>query len=65
MLITVAAYWLVGMPASYALAFPLGHGPDALWYGFTLGLFAAGLGLGLRFVIKAPSARGNGSLNMP
>lgn len=56
MLITVAAYWLVGMPASYALTFEYGFGPNALWWGFTLGLGVAGLGLALRFISKAPPA---------
>lgn len=56
MLITVAAYWLIGMPASYALAFGFEFGPNALWWGFTLGLGAAGLGLSLRFLSKAPRA---------
>lgn len=53
MLITVTAYWLIGMPASYALAIVWGYGPNALWWGFTLGLGAAALGLGLRFFSKA------------
>jgi len=53
MLITIAAYWLIGMPASYALAFNAGYGPNALWWGFTLGLGVAGLGLSLRFRSKA------------
>jgi multidrug resistance protein, MATE family len=53
MLITVAAYWLIGMPASYALAFGWDFGPNALWWGFTLGLGAAALGLSLRFLRRA------------
>ena len=52
MLITVASYWLVGMASSYTLAFGFGFGPNALWWGFTLGLGAAALGLTLRFMRK-------------
>lgn len=65
MVITLIAYWLIGMPASYALAFPLGFGPNALWWGFTLGLLAAAAGLSLRFLNKAPRLVPNASLNMP
>lgn len=65
MLITVAAYWLVGMPASYALAFGLGYGPNALWWGFTLGLGVAALGLGLRLRRLSAAPRPQGSLLMP
>lgn len=59
MLITVAAYWLIGMSASYTLAFGLGFGPNALWWGFTLGLGAAALGLTLRFLGKAARLQSN------
>ena len=53
MLITVTAYWLIGMPAGAWLAFRGGHGPDGLWIGFIVGLAVAALGLSLRFLRKA------------
>ena len=49
MLITLAAYWLVGLPVAWWLAFEAGFGPPGLWWGLTAGLAAAALGLTLRF----------------
>ncbi|MBX6420810.1 MAG: MATE family efflux transporter [Nevskia sp.] len=48
-LVTLAAYWLVGWPAAWGLAFRSGLGADGLWWGLTAGLGAAALGLSLRF----------------
>ncbi len=57
MLITLAAYWLLGMPFAYVLAFEFGYGPNALWWGFILGLLLAAAGLSWRFLHKTrPSA---------
>ena len=53
MLVTVIAYWLVGMPAAWLMAFRLGYGPNALWWGFIIGLALAAVGLSLRFLSKA------------
>ncbi len=52
MLITLTAYWLAGMPFGYGLAFNLGYGPNALWWGFILGLLLAAAGLSWRFFHK-------------
>ena len=42
--LTAFAYWVIGLPSSYLLAFPLGFGPGGIWAGLTLGLtVAAGL----------------------
>lgn len=43
------SYWLVGIPAGYLLAFPLGLGAEGLWLGLTAGLCAAALSLSWRF----------------
>jgi MATE family multidrug resistance protein len=43
------SYWLVGIPASYALAFPLGFGGVGLWFGLVVGLALAGSLLMARF----------------
>jgi multidrug resistance protein, MATE family len=48
--ITLAAYWGVGMPVGYGLAFTAGVGPSALWWGLTLALFVAATGLSWRFL---------------
>ena len=53
MLITVAAYWLVGMPVAHQLGFSSAMGPSGLWWGLTSGLAVAALGLSLRFMSKS------------
>jgi MATE family multidrug resistance protein len=50
MLITAIAYWGIGMPTGWLLAFPAGMGVSGMWFGLIAGLsFAAMLLLG-RFV---------------
>ncbi|MEK6806424.1 MAG: MATE family efflux transporter [Pseudomonadota bacterium] len=58
MLITLTAYWLIGMPFAYSLAFHFGYGPNALWWGFILGLALAGAGLSWRFLHKTKRSLG-------
>ncbi len=48
------SYWLIGIPASYILAFPLGYGGIGLWAGIVIGLGAAASALMLRFWMLAP-----------
>lgn len=54
MLITVSAYWGVGMPLAVWLAFHTSLGPNGIWCGFIAGLVVAALGLSLRFRARAP-----------
>jgi len=49
MLITALAYWGVGMPGGWLLAFPFGLGPRGMWIGMILGLTVAALLLTYRF----------------
>jgi len=49
MLITVSAYWLVGLPLAVALAFQTALGPAGIWLGFIAGLACAAAGLAVRF----------------
>jgi MATE family multidrug resistance protein len=49
MLITVSAYWLVGLPLAVALAFHTAIGPPGIWLGFIAGLACAAAGLAARF----------------
>ncbi len=49
MWMAVISYWVVGIPASYAMAFTLGWGPIGLWIGLTVGLGLAAVLLGWRF----------------
>jgi MATE family multidrug resistance protein len=41
--IALVGFWLVGLPAGWALAFPGGLGPRGLWWGLTIGLIAVAL----------------------
>jgi multidrug resistance protein, MATE family len=50
------SYWLIGIPASYVLAFPLGLGGIGLWLGLVVGLTVAAALLMLRFWRRAPKA---------
>jgi multidrug resistance protein, MATE family len=43
------SYWVIGIPASYLLAFPLGFGGLGLWLGLSIGLAMASVLLMLRF----------------
>lgn len=49
MVIGVVSYWLVGVPASWALGFAAGYGAAGIWFGLVLGLASAGIVLMLRF----------------
>lgn len=48
------SYWLIGIPASYVLAFPMGYGPVGLWLGLVIGLAAAAISLMARFWLRLP-----------
>lgn len=49
MWIATISYWLIGVPASYILAFKLGLGGPGIWYGLVIGLSVAGIALMWRF----------------
>ena len=48
-LIAVTAYWLIGLPAGYVLAFTLDFGANGIWYGLLIGLTLAAVALFYRF----------------
>jgi MATE family multidrug resistance protein len=50
MFVAFVAYWLVGLPLGWALAFPGGMGASGLWWGLTAGLTLVAITLGLRFL---------------
>jgi MATE family multidrug resistance protein len=56
MVLASVSYWLIGIPASYALAFPLGFGPVGLWLGLVVGLAMAAISLMTRFWLRLPKA---------
>ncbi|MBL7884202.1 MAG: MATE family efflux transporter, partial [Bacteroidia bacterium] len=47
--ITLFAYWVIGLPMSYVLAFKMNYGVQGVWYGLSLGLTIAALMLFFRF----------------
>lgn len=49
MVLAVVSYWLIGLPAAWLLAFPLGFGPPGLWLGLLVGLSLAAALLMARF----------------
>jgi multidrug resistance protein, MATE family len=51
MLLTTISYWCVGFVCAYVLAFRWQWGPQGLWLGLTLGLMAAAVLLGLRYLL--------------
>jgi len=48
-IITLIAYWCIGLPMSYVFAFKLNYGVLGVWYGLSLGLTMAAVLLFLRF----------------
>jgi multidrug resistance protein, MATE family len=54
LVLAVVSYWLVGIPCSYVLAFPMGYGAVGLWLGLVVGLVCAGGSLMVRFWRLAP-----------
>ncbi|NEM97806.1 MATE family efflux transporter [Pontibacter burrus] len=48
-LISLVAYWVIGLPVGYLLAFKLGFGVSGVWMGLVIGLSIAALLLFLRF----------------
>jgi MATE family multidrug resistance protein len=52
-LITLAAYWIMGLPSGYFMAFKLGMGIYGVWYGLLISLTASGVFMMLRFNSKS------------
>lgn len=48
-IITLVAYWVIGLPMSYVFAFKLNMGVQGVWYGLSLGLTMAAILLFARF----------------
>ncbi|MGR3661766.1 MAG: MATE family efflux transporter [Paracoccaceae bacterium] len=53
MVLATICYWLVAMPASYILGFPLGYGVQGVWAGLVIGLSIAFLVMSYRFWTKS------------
>jgi MATE family multidrug resistance protein len=50
-IITLIAYWVLGLPLGYFLAFDLGFGAEGIWYGLLIGLSITAVVLFFRFKI--------------
>ncbi|MFY0252494.1 MATE family efflux transporter [Chitinophaga sp. 30R24] len=48
-LITLLAYWVLGIPLGYLLGIKMGYGVEGIWWGLSIGLVVAALLLFLRF----------------
>ncbi len=48
---TLFAYWIIGIPLGYWLAFPVGLGVQGIWYGLLAGLTASAALLTVRFYV--------------
>jgi len=57
MVITVIAYWLIGMPLGYTLGIVLGGGARAVWVGLICGLTSAAVLLNYRFYLLTRRSR--------
>lgn len=57
------AYWVIGLPLGYWLAFPLGLRSAGIWIGLTAGLTASALLLTIRFAAFGRRAARGGILN--
>ncbi len=51
-LITLVAYWVLGLPSGYLLAFTFDMGIHGVWYGLLISLTASGLFMMIRFHTK-------------
>jgi multidrug resistance protein, MATE family len=49
MVLATVSYWMIGIPCSYVLAFPMGYGGLGLWLGLVIGLVCAAASLMWRF----------------
>ena len=51
-LITLVAYWVMGLPSGYIMAFKFHMGIHGVWYGLLISLTASGIFMMLRFNVK-------------
>jgi MATE family multidrug resistance protein len=56
-IITLIAYWVIGLPMSYVLAFKMDLGVQGVWYGLSIGLTIAAVLLFWRFNIVSKKIR--------
>jgi len=49
-MVSLGAYWVLGLPLGWVLAHPVGIGPSGIWMGFVIALGLAGGVLVWRFL---------------
>ena len=64
MIITLIAYWFIGIGSSALLAFRFGFGGQGLWFGLVLGLLVAGVLLVFRFYVLSQQASEKNNLKL-
>lgn len=52
-LVTIIAYWVIGIPIGYYMAFNLNFGLYGIWYGLSIGLTFSAILLSIRFIKEA------------
>lgn len=53
MVMAAVSYWLIAVPASYILGFPMGYGAQGVWSGLVIGLGVAFVAMTIRFWTKS------------
>jgi multidrug resistance protein, MATE family len=56
-MVSLLAYWVLGLPLGWVLAHPVGMGPAGVWAGFVIALGLAGIVLVWRFLRQTGPAR--------
>lgn len=56
-LITLAAYWIIGLPSGYVLAFYFNLGIQGVWYGLLMSLTSSAVLMLARFNVKSRQVR--------
>jgi MATE family multidrug resistance protein len=56
-LVTIIAYWVIGIPIGYYMAFNLNFGLYGIWYGLSIGLTFSAILLSVRFVREAKTMK--------
>lgn len=56
-IITIIAYWVIGIPVGYYFAFYLNLGLYGIWYGLSIGLTFSAILLSIRFVKEVKSMK--------
>lgn len=56
-LVTIIAYWVIGIPMGYYMAFNLNFGLYGIWYGLSIGLTFSAILLSIRFIKEAKTTQ--------